>query len=51
MILDANQFDDYDVGPYMPFIESSIMWFDEFYQQQQQMRDVRFFVSVYTSRR
>ena len=40
MILDANQFYDYDVGPYLPFIENTLIWFDAFYQQQQQLRDV-----------
>ena len=40
MILDANQFMGYDVEPYMPFIENQLMWFDSFYQYQQQMRDV-----------
>lgn len=40
MILDANQFVGYDVEPYLQFIESELMWFDEFYQLQQQMRDV-----------
>ena len=38
MTLDANQFTGYDVTPYMPFIENSLMWFDVFYQQQQQAR-------------
>lgn len=40
MILDANQFFDFDVTPYMSFIENMIMWFDIFYTQLQQSRDV-----------
>ena len=40
MILDANQFFGFDLTPYMPFIENSIMWFDVFYTQLQQSRDV-----------
>lgn len=39
MILDANQFSGFDVDPYLQFIENSLMWFDAFYQLQQQMRD------------
>ena len=41
MILDANQFTGYDVESYLQFIESAVMWFDAFYQEQQQMRSVR----------
>ena len=40
MMLDANQFFNFDVTPYMSFIESTIMWFDVFYTQLQQSRDV-----------
>ena len=40
MILDANQFYGFDVGPYMSFIENEIMWFDVLYTQMQQSRDV-----------
>lgn len=40
MLLDAYQFSGYDIAPYMQFIENQLMWFDTFYQQQQQQRDV-----------
>lgn len=41
MILDAHSFGGLEISPYMDFIESQLIWFDEFYQQQQQARDVR----------
>ena len=40
MVLDANQFFNFDVTAYMPFIEHAIIWFDVFYTQIQQSRDV-----------
>ena len=40
MMLDANQYFDLDVAPYLPFIENSLMWFDVLYTQLQQSRDV-----------
>ena len=40
MILDANQFFALDVTPYLPFVENAIIWFDVFYTQLQQSRDV-----------
>ena len=40
MILDANQYYGYDVTSYLNFIENQLMWYDTFYQQQQQARDV-----------
>lgn len=40
MMLDANQFFTFDVTPYMSFIENVIIWFDVFYTQAQQSRDV-----------
>lgn len=47
MILDANQYSDFDVSQYMPFIENSIMWFDVLYTQLQQTRDVYGLSGVY----
>lgn len=40
MILDANQFFNFDVAPYMSFVENLVMWFDVLYTQLQQSRDV-----------
>ena len=40
MILDAHQFYGFDPTLYMPFIENQLMWYDVFYTQQQQSRDV-----------
>jgi hypothetical protein len=40
MILDASLFADYDVSPYLQFIENELMWFDTFYQHQAERRDV-----------
>jgi hypothetical protein len=40
MVLDAKQYYGLDIAPYMPFIEHSLIWYDVFYTQAQQSRDV-----------
>jgi hypothetical protein len=49
MILDANQFFAFDVTPNMPLIENMIMWFDVFYTQLQQSRDVYGLTGTYVN--
>ena len=39
MILEYHRFTGFDIGPYMPFIHSALIFFDEHYQLRQKMRN------------